>query len=71
MGVKQDLNEACKWYKLAGEKKYSVGFYSLGLMYEQGKIKDTPNAKGEAIKWYQKAADLGHKDAKSKLEKLK
>ena len=71
LGINQDVNEAYKWYKMAGEKKCPVGFFNLGSMYENGKINDTANTKEEAIKWYQKAADLGSKDAKLKLEKLK
>ena len=38
--------------------------FNLGLLLEeQGKTR-------EALEWYRRAAELGHKEAKAKIEKL-
>jgi len=60
-GVKQDYQEAAKWYRKAAEQGRANAQYNLGFMYEngQGVKKDYQ----EATKWYRKAAKCYSKAA--------
>jgi len=57
-GVKKDLEEAAKWYRLAAERGYVEAQNSLGSCYHfgQGVGKD----KKDAAKWYRLAAEQGN-----------
>jgi TPR repeat protein len=83
-GVSQSDVEAAKWYRKAAEQENdsalnsltamcnrgsSVAQFNLGLMYEEGD--GVAQDDDEAAKWFQQAADQGHKIAKSKLDKMK
>ena len=48
-----------------GERKAQ---YNLGVMYDNGE--GVPKDDAEAVKWYQKAADQGNADARSRLKAL-
>lgn len=59
------VTEAQKFYRLAAENGFALGMFNLGFTFEkQGK-----NA--EAIQWYGKAANAGHKKANIKYSELK
>jgi TPR repeat protein len=64
-GVKQDYQEAAKWYRKAAEQGRANAQYNLGFMYEngQGVIQDYQ----EAAKWYRKAAEQGDANAQNLL----
>jgi TPR repeat protein len=48
---------------IAADKEDAGAMYDLGFMYENGNgVSKDP---AEALRWYQKAADLGNEDAKS------
>lgn len=54
-GVKQDSQEAAKWYRKAADQGLEVAQYNLGLMYDKGHgVKQDFK---EAAKWDKKAAD--------------
>ena len=67
-GVKQDFNEAAKWYRKSAEQGHVHAQYNLGLCYEfgLGVYEDLKEAK----KWYKKAADNGHEKARERLLNL-
>lgn len=53
-GVKKDLTEAAKWYRMAGEQGNALAQYYLGAFYANGTgVGKNPS---EAIAWYRKAA---------------
>ena len=64
-GVKQDYQEAAKWYRKAAEQGDANAQYNLGLLYEngQGVIQD----RKEAAKWYKMAAEEGYAYAQNNL----
>jgi TPR repeat protein len=62
--VQVDLDEAAKWFLLAGKSGSAAGFMSLGLHYS-GSAK--PRDVHKAIHFYEKAAKLGHVDAQLNL----
>ena len=43
--------------------------FSLGMLYEQGQ--GVSKSRSDAISWYQKAADKGHREAGRKLQALR
>lgn len=55
-------------YKADAEKGNANAQYRLGLFYETGYGVDKNS--NEAINWYRKAAEQGHKEAKAELKKL-
>ena len=62
--VEVDLDEAVKWFVLAGKSGSAAGFMSLGLHYsDSAKPRDVP----KAMHFYEKAAKLGHVDAQLNL----
>ena len=64
-GVRQDFDEAAKWYRKALWKGSAEARCGLGLMYLSGKgvVRDT----GKALKWLQESADLGFAGAMKSL----
>lgn len=54
LGVRHDLNTAMKWYEAAADKKEPEAQYSLGRLYEDGKVYDL------AQEWYGKSCDNGN-----------
>ncbi|MFU2059901.1 hypothetical protein ACLSZY_09795 [Avibacterium volantium] len=38
LGVKQDFQQAVKWYKKAAQQGLAQAQYNLAMMYHQGKI---------------------------------
>ncbi|MGB6290648.1 MAG: tetratricopeptide repeat-containing serine protease family protein, partial [Desulfobulbales bacterium] len=64
-GVKQDYQEAAKWYRKAAEQGDANAQYNLGFMYEngQGVIQD----RKKAAKWYRMAAEKGYAYAQNNL----
>ncbi|MCH5318983.1 MAG: SEL1-like repeat protein [Paramuribaculum sp.] len=64
-GVKEDYNEAVKWYRMSAEQGYAEAQYNLGVMYNNGYgVKEDYN---EAVKWYKKAAEQGFALAQNNL----
>ena len=55
--VEVDLDEASKWFLLAGKSGSAAGLMSLGLHYS-GSAK--PRDVAKAMHFYEKAAKLGH-----------
>ena len=67
--INRAYDKALKYFKMAAEQGNSVAQYNLGLMYEAGQVEGGQNLK-EAIDWYQKAADRGHKQAERALNRI-
>ncbi|PNX49577.1 MAG: hypothetical protein BV456_08800, partial [Thermoplasmata archaeon M8B2D] len=61
-GIKQDYQEAAKWYRKAAEQGRANAQYNLGFMYENGQGVEQDYQ--EAAKWYCKAAKWYRKAAK-------
>ena len=68
-GLYQSYNKAFKWFIGPADKGDAKSQYYLGLMYYkgQGVAKDEKTA----IKWFEKAAEQGHKQAKKAVKDLK
>ena len=56
-GVRQDYDEAVKWFRKAADQGHASAQFNLGVMYEKGQ--GIPQDHGEAAKWFRKAADQG------------
>ena len=67
-GVKQDYQEALKWYRIAAEQGHVEAQKRLGDMYNFGS--DIKEDFQEAFKWYKKAAEQGHVEAQKWLGHL-
>jgi hypothetical protein len=65
LGVKQDYNEAAKWYKEAAIQGSPIAQYNLGLIYYKGD--GVPLNYSTAIQWYIRAADQGYSLAQYNL----
>lgn len=65
-GVKQDYQEALKWFRKAADQGDARAQYNIGLMYDNG-IGVALNHI-EALIWYQKAADQGDTDAQAAIK---
>ena len=62
-GVKQDYQEAAKWYRKAAEQGDANAQYNLGFMYKNGQgVKQDYQ---DAAKWYGKAAEQGDANAQN------
>jgi TPR repeat protein len=83
-GVPQDHEEAAKWYRQAAQQEnenaldnlvamcnrgIAVAQFNLGGMYQDGLGVSQDDE--EAVNWYRKAAEQGHKVAKLRLDKMK
>jgi len=71
-GVKQDYQEAAKWYRKAAEQGDANAQYNLGFMYENGQgVKQDYQEAAKwyrmAAKWYRKAAEQGRANAQYNL----
>ena len=64
-GVKQDYQEAVKWYRLAAEQGEVNAQSALGLMYDNGEGVSKDDR--EAIKWYRLAGEQGDANAQYTL----
>ncbi|MFZ4799354.1 MAG: FISUMP domain-containing protein [Bacteroidia bacterium] len=64
-GVKKDLSEAIKWYRLAADQEDTKAQFMLGTYYENGDGVEKDYF--EAFKWYRLAADHGNLDAQNNL----
>ncbi len=64
----EDTDRMFARMKVAAGMDHPFATYMMGLAYEEGVGVDLDVA--TARQWYQKAADLGHKDAKTALAKL-
>lgn len=64
-GVRENHEEAFKWYRRAAEAGLSISQFNLGLMYQHGRgvNKDI----NEAVKWFLKAAAQNDPDAEMKM----
>ena len=64
-GVKQDYNEAAKWFRKAAEQGNADAQYNLGSAYFYGN--GVPQNYNEAAKWFRKAAEQGDAAAQNNL----
>lgn len=67
-GVKQDLQEALKWYEKAAEQGVAEAQLDLAIIYEGGQI--APRDYGLAMRWYLQAAMQGNSVAKLTVSDL-
>ena len=64
-GIKEDKEEAVRWYRRAAENGNAMAQYNLGNCYYTGTgIKED---KEEAVRWYRKAAEQGNTIAQYSL----
>jgi len=68
-GVEKDKKKAAHYYKLAADQKNAMSSYNLALMYQRGEGVDQDHSL--AFKYFLEATELGHKEAKSQLEKIR
>ena len=54
-------------YRLAADRGDAAAEFTLGVLYEKGQGVRQDNA--EAVKWYRKAAEQGHLEAKKSLKR--
>jgi len=64
-GVPQNLDEAAKWFRQAGNQDDATAQFYLGLMYAEGR--GVPQNYAEAARWYRLAADRGDATAQYNL----
>lgn len=64
-----DYGISCEWSLKAAKQDNIDALFRMGQFYEKG-LGVAQNLT-EAVKWYEKAASLGHKDAKNAAERLK
>ena len=67
-GGKQDVENAARWFTMAGDGGCIPAMKALAALYEAGDGLDKNLA--EAVLWYRKAAELGDEAAKAKLKEL-
>jgi TPR repeat protein len=65
LGIKQDIREAIRWYKLSSSQGYSAAQAYLGYCYFTGT--GVPRNLDEALRYYRLGADLGHAGAQCNL----
>jgi len=68
-GVDRDKKQAAHFYKLAADQKNAMSSYNLALMFQRGEGVDQDHSM--AFKYFLEATELGHKEAKSQLEKIR
>jgi TPR repeat protein len=66
-GVKENLTEAAKWYRLAAEQNQTEAMFHLAQLYLWGQGVKQDDA--EAVKWFRKGSELGSADAQWNLGK--
>ena len=64
-GVRQDYEEALRWFEKAAAQGEVQSMKNLGWLYEEGK--GVAQDFKKALRWYRKAASLGNADAESGL----
>jgi TPR repeat protein len=64
-GVRQDYEEAAKWFRLAAEQGNAEAQFTLARQYAHGE--GVPQDYKEAVKWYRLAAEQGDADAQVNL----
>lgn len=64
-GVKQNDEEAVKWYRKAAEQENAAAQNNLGVAYRSGR--GVPQNDEEAAKWYRKSAEQGSLTAQNNL----
>lgn len=67
-GVKQDLDEALKWYRRSAARGFALSQYRLGTFYERG-LSVTKDVQRARV-WYQRAASLDNIKAMHNLAVL-
>ena len=67
-GASKNSTEAIKWLTLAANQEYVVAQFELGEMYANGRGIEQDDE--EAAKWYRKAAEHDHAEARRKLVNL-
>lgn len=67
-GVKQDLEEALKWYRRSASRGFALSQYRLATFYERG-LSVTKDVQRARV-WYQRAASLGNVKAMHNLAVL-
>ncbi len=65
LGIKQDYDQAAKWYRRAAEQGQPRAQFNLGLMYESGEGIESDQKL--AISWVRKSAEQGYAEAQDKL----
>ena len=67
-GVKQDKQEAVKWYRKAAEQGDPDAQCNLGVCCANGEgVKQNVQ---EAVKWFRQSAEQGNENAKKALKEL-
>ncbi|MBI1396242.1 MAG: hypothetical protein GC151_09715 [Betaproteobacteria bacterium] len=56
-GVKQNFQEAMKWFRHAAKMGYTVAMNNVGLLYSRGD--GVPRSDEEAFKWWMRSAERG------------
>lgn len=66
--VEQDLDEACRWYRLAAEQQHREAQLALARLCERPCDGDADQAAAaEALHWWRQAAQLGSAEAQHEL----
>ena len=65
----EDTEKGFKYIKMAADSGLPIAQWNLGKIYEIGFFKVEKNTE-EAIRWYKRAAALGHELAREDLSKL-
>ena len=68
-GVREDDEEAVRWYRRAAEQGHAPAQTNLGWMYENGR--GVRRDRVEAVRWYRLAAEQGNADAQRALDRLR
>ena len=64
----QNYGAARRWFQLAAEQGDAAAAFKLGMLHDQGLGLRTD--KSQALAWYKKAADQGHREAQTRYQKL-
>ena len=67
-GVKQDIQEALKWYTKSAEQGNTQAQMNLGVLYQDGDLGKRNYSK--AVHWYTKAAEKGEEFAQFNLGRI-
>jgi TPR repeat protein len=68
-GVKTDAEGALRWYTRAADAGIVAAQYTLGAVYEQGRLGARADT-DRALEWYRKAAARKYGDAVKKVRAL-
>ena len=68
LGVRQDYEEAVRWYRESADNGNASGQYNLGYMYRHGY--GVEQDYDEAVSWWIKAARQGNNNAQTELRDL-